>query len=694
MAEEIQLWVRSQGKVWGPLSEMTVEMMVESGLVPRPFEISTDGLAFTPAQAASVIQAAPAAPHAQAVARAPGPPVALRTQGPPLAAPAHAAGAVPHGPAGGGASDPRLGPSASARRPAEPSPSGGLPPRAAPLRPAAGTLPPRSDSAGLPPRVAPDPAAAPPPPPPPRPRVIQAAPVAGRLEEFSPFRLYYLIAAADASGRLSLGEGTDAADLWFKQGTPHAASSAAATLGAFLVSQGALQEVQLADAMSKAPADPIFALIASGQLNPAAVFPLIQQHALGGLQRALALEHGPFAFDPAELPPPSGFPLGQRWELLAGAARRLDRLTLERRLGGRAGQGCRLIGSISELKLTAQELRLLSALDGSRSLAALVQASPAEAETLLRVVLLLSELDRLEWVAVEPTRAAPSGAPPAPEAASGPTPNAAPAAAPKPAPAAAPKPAAAAAPAKGPPVAPKAAPAPTAAPKAEKEADLVALIAALSQQTHFERIGIPRAPGAHPQLKALYFQLAKRYHPDMLPPDAPPRHHKLCEDIVAMLNESYALLGDDAARAAYLEELQAKDEGLSGVDIEAILRAEEDFQRAVVLIKNHKLAEGLAMVEACLKLNEKEGEFYAWRGYARFLLATDKKAQLPAALADVQRALRLSPRCTPAHLLEGQMAKLVDDVEASKRAYKRALDLDPNNVEAQRELRLFEQRKK
>ena len=131
---------------------------------------------------------------------------------------------------------------------------------------------------------------------------------------------------------------------------------------------------------------------------------------------------------------------------------------------------------------------------------------------------------------------------------------------------------------------------------------------------------------------------------------------------------------------------------LDTADIEAILRAEEDFQRAVILIKGNKVRDGLAMIESCIRLNDKEGEFYAWRGYARFLLAQDKKAAFMPAMNDVQKCLKMVARCPPAYLIEANMAKLLGDDETAKKAFKKVLELEPNNIEATRELRLYQQR--
>ncbi len=854
------VWVRDESaRIWGPLSLATLELMVDHGVVSKPFEYSTDGTEFVwapddllvggaslpsaiapPVLAAtsnaptgtSAMKAAVKATRAEQAARAPGtagspgglPPRAgpapvPRAPGSPLppktgvpvagapvphavaaapppkfSAPAQRVPGAPKTPAAAPpsvreAAAPLPQPSPQAAKPAPPKP--GAPaanrvPRATTSKPVIAPPAPGTDggmnldamlkdisefkhklpsevlsearkAAGLPDL---NPAAPPPPPPPINPRSFQAAPPQGRLEEISGLQLYYLIAAADAGGMLTLDEGEDQVRLWFKQGTPQAVQSSSQGLGPFLVEHRAISAEAFEEALAESAEDPVSFLFASGKVNPSAIFPLIQQHSLAVLQRALLIEKGPFTFDPEEAPPSSGFPLGNRWEILAGAARKLDTISLQRRLAGREDQAPRLTGSTAELKLTALELRLATTLDGSRSLTDLIAAAPSEADAQLRVIVLLQELDRLTWQvpggssagAGKPAsvprvsssgrfRVPPAGGPPVatpfasaePPAVSAqqPAPKPPAAAAPVPQPVASARPSATppakppqvAAPAKPPfaapagqptaaaphparPAPPKTSPPRTSPPRtsppktsppgpagpAIKAEDPGSFLAGLREKNFFERLGFTKSETAPPQLKVVYFQYAKIYHPDMLPADATPVQRKQREDILALLNEAYGVLSDDARRKDYLEQLAVEESGLDAADVEGILRAEEDFQRAVVLIRGHKVREGLAMIESCIQLNEKEGEFYAWRGYAKFLLATDKKAAFITAMNDVQKCLKMVARCPPAYLIEANMAKLIGDDEKAKAAFKKVLELEPNNIDATRELRLYQQR--
>jgi tetratricopeptide (TPR) repeat protein len=221
---------------------------------------------------------------------------------------------------------------------------------------------------------------------------------------------------------------------------------------------------------------------------------------------------------------------------------------------------------------------------------------------------------------------------------------------------------------------------------------LTKLLVQLGKKDYFGRLNVVRSRAPIPALKSSYLQLAKVYHPDTVPPNAPPEMRKLKEDVLSLLNEAYSALASDAQRNDYIDELEAKEQ-VGDLDVQAILAAEEDFQRATMLAKARKYAEALALLESCIQMNPKEGEFYAWRGFCRFFGAQDKRAMRNAVLEDLLRALELSPRCAVAWQFQGQVFKLLNETQHAKQAFQKTLEMDPGNVEAQRELRLYEQRK-
>ncbi|OJH37487.1 hypothetical protein BON30_27740 [Cystobacter ferrugineus] len=302
--------------------------------------------------------------------------------------------------------------------------------------------------------------------------------------------------------------------------------------------------------------------------------------------------------------------------------------------------------------------------------------------------------------AAAPSAPAPGAAAAKPAAPSAPAPGAAakPAAPPAPAPTAA-KPAAPSAPAPAPaaePTAKPAAPAPAApsapVPGANDIAALQELAQKMKEQNHFERLGLgPDTNG--PAVRIAYFKLAKLYHPDTNPPGAPPEMEKLKADIFAYIGEAHRTLADEKSRAAYIEELKSGGKKEAEVDVVAILKSEELFRKAGVYIKGRKFAEAVKLLDEAIQLNAEEAEFYAWRGYARFFTFEDKKAGFNEAYKDIQHCLKKNDKVAAGHYFLGVIAKLCGDMSGALKHFQRTVELQPNHIEAQRELRMAAQKK-
>jgi hypothetical protein len=514
----------------------------------------------------------------------------------------------------------------------------------------------------------------------------------------SALHVFALAAVMQGTGRLTLTPEGRSYALSFRRGTvEHAASTDPADdLGRFLVARGALRPDALARAEAAKGAvggDLVAALIAERLVNPADVAALLQEHGARTVQRALAVEAGGWSWTPQAAPPPGAFPLGSPWAMLCAAVRALDAAALMRRLGDREHRAAARIGGrvrVEDLRLTPQEARAAGLFDGARSPAELAAASPGDALVVLRLAVLLGDLQLLSFGASR------KGAPPQPgpststtrTAPATPTPTAKPPAAPpKPAapvpprPATAPaRPAATPAPAPAKPAAP-----PPPAPKPGLDlASLRALLAKLEGADHFAVLNVKQeATGA--QIKIAYFQLAKAYHPDAVPTDTPVEVRKLCHDVFAKVSEAWGVLEDDAARADYLEAL--KGGGTAEVDVARIFEAENLFQTGTLFVKARNYAEGLKKFEEAIALNADEAEFGMWKAWCEFALAGDKRKQAPPAAHAIEQGLKKNPRCAQGYLFLGQMAKIVGDLALAEKHLKRGLDVAPEHADLKRELK-------
>jgi curved DNA-binding protein CbpA len=544
-------------------------------------------------------------------------------------------------------------------------------------------------------------------------------PASGRLETHSPVRLYGLLAVGSHTGLLTLTLSDCTVGIHFRKGNPEFVDSShpedalgTSLLQAKLITPEQLQKAEASK--GRFGGDLLGALFGQGLLQPTSAFTHLAQRAQSILFKGLRAESGSFTFEAKDLPAAKAMPLGNKWAVLSDLVRRIPSTDLLRRLQpvlnlpvmkstGRVVTG--------DLRLTPHEVRVLALIDGVRSVGQLLKDIPQDAEHLLRLVFLLKELDGVSFLSSPQRGAPPPSSHTPPQAAAAPRPgtppNAAqpgtapqaprPAAAPAaPAPAAAkpaaPAPAAAKPAAPAPAAAKPAAPAPAAAaPSTDDLPSLRELAAKLKEQNHFERLSLG-ADTNGPAVKIAYFKLAKQYHPDTLPPGAPPELEKLKADIFAYISEAYRTLSDDKSRAAYIEELKNGGKQEQPVDVEAILKSEELFRKAGLHIKARKFADAVKMLDEAIQLNE-EAEFYAWRGYARFFTHEDKKVGYTEAYRDIQMCLKKNDKIASAYYFLGTIAKLCGDNSGALKHFQKTVELQPNHIDAQREIRMAAQKK-
>ncbi len=737
-----QVFVRNdKGRLWGPLAPQSLELLLDNGLIEGRIQLSIDGLNFAwPGRFEDLREFVPTelwgdglvpqrstTGDAQTTAQA-----AQPTEVPPVAnrAPVAGPGAVPlAGPGTRVAAAAMAGPGAlnssqAARPPAAAQPLPRRPTQAerpAPAaQPAARPATPSHTAAAPAPATTSTTIAEP----------LTALPSAGDLARVSPIRLYFLAASGQLTGKLSAHLGDRQLEVSFRKGNPeHVGSSHPDdSVAAFVARERLTSPEKLAAAEAEKErfgGELLAALFGTGALNPATAFAQLAQRAQAMLLRLVLAESGHFNWTAEELHAHKAMPLGNRWGVLMELVRKVPPAEVRRRMAPAADFPVMKSGglvALSDLRLTPQETRAMGFVDGVRSLNLLARDLPQDADAFFRLAWVLREMDIVSFAATRlPTPSqgdagAPASArrgsgprpavvPPVvtpPQIASAPAPSSSQSSAsasvpprvitppPQPAVARPPPPTITAAPVTRPqpPVmssAPAQAPAPAAPTDFTAElSTLRELLLKQKDQNHFEVLALSeKTDGA--QVKAAYFKLARLHHPDTVPPGAPAELGKLKADIFARVGEAYRTLGDDGSRARYLEEL--KSGGAGEVDVSAILHAEELFQKGCILVKARRFPQALELLNEAIGINAEEGEFYAWRGAARFFSEKDPKKGEAEANADFETALKRNPRCAAAWFFRGQIARVQGDAKKAVGHFKKALDLQPDHLDAQREIR-------
>ena len=189
-----------------------------------------------------------------------------------------------------------------------------------------------------------------------------------------------------------------------------------------------------------------------------------------------------------------------------------------------------------------------------------------------------------------------------------------------------------------------------------------------------------------------YVQLAKKYHPDRyLQENISNDLKQKINSLFQRIGEAYETLSNPTRRKAYLAEVKGTGKKQDSEAIE-IIQAETAFQKGLVLIKTNDFAGAKKELEKAVKLYGKEPEYFCHLAWAQFK-ASDNQVDKDKAKIMVLKALQMNPNMDKAHLYLGYILKEDGKEREAEKRFERAIQCNPNNTEALRELRLFQMRK-
>ena len=460
-------------------------------------------------------------------------------------------------------------------------------------------------------------------------------PLSGTLEVHSWLSLLSLAAASQATGLFELTLPDRQLTVHLRKGSvDHVESNHFGDdLGEILIQRRLLTAEQRNQAVSAAAqfdGQILGALFGLGLVNSNQILPLLSTRALSILTDAAGAESGTFLYTPGELAGHPAMPVGERWPLLSELVRRMPIASVHFRLKPF------LKSSFRKAKGRVNPAELGLNAQETRLVTHLSAASTLEA--ILKTPGLDSEnFLRVTYLLKETTHLLFD----APET-------------------------------------------------TDDLASLKSQLAKMAKLDHFHLLEISEMAAIN-EVRSAYFKAAKLYHPDTVPPQSPREMVDVKSEIFSLIGEAYRTLSNPETRQAYLLKLNGAQP--AEVDISAVLGAEDKFRKACALVKTRKLAEAVTLLDELITLQPQEGEYYAWRGYARYLTVPDKVSAHAAAFKDFKQAIEKNPKCAQAYYFMGQVEKLSGKLEVASKYFAQTVELQPAHIEAQREIRLLSQRK-
>jgi hypothetical protein len=215
----------------------------------------------------------------------------------------------------------------------------------------------------------------------------------------------------------------------------------------------------------------------------------------------------------------------------------------------------------------------------------------------------------------------------------------------------------------------------------------------ITSQDYFQMLGLDRTATTE-QIQKAFIGLAKVWHPDRLPP-ALVDVKDACSKVFTHITEAHATLSDPAKRKDYMTLL--RDGGATPQDqakIQAILEAATEFQKAEFLLKrNMGDAQAYELVRRCVMLDPDQADYQAtlaWLDAQKPEWLSREKTLEKCFILD--RCIQRNPNCERAYFFRGMLYKRADENSKALKDFKKAAELNPRNLDAMREVRLFNMR--
>jgi curved DNA-binding protein CbpA len=220
-----------------------------------------------------------------------------------------------------------------------------------------------------------------------------------------------------------------------------------------------------------------------------------------------------------------------------------------------------------------------------------------------------------------------------------------------------------------------------------------AKLASLEDASHYEVLALSLDASAG-QIAAAFPALARRWHPDRLRPDQAGLRDAVTR-IFSRMTEASAVLSHVDSRQHYDQSLaNALREDEEQEQVSRVLRAAEAFQKAEILIRKRDMAGAEQLARMAFEGDPDQPEYAALFAFVRSRrdgCSDDERKQLLATLKD---ALGRQSHNVRIRYYYACVLKAAGQADKALRELRVVAEQDPSNLEAKRELRLYDMRRK
>jgi tetratricopeptide (TPR) repeat protein len=232
-------------------------------------------------------------------------------------------------------------------------------------------------------------------------------------------------------------------------------------------------------------------------------------------------------------------------------------------------------------------------------------------------------------------------------------------------------------------------------PLPEEEAlrvELAGMAERLQGRDYFAVLGVSRS-ATDDVIRDAYFALAKRTHPDRFS-GASEALRRAAEELFSLVSRAYETLGHRDRRNQYLRAEMTRERDRAEIEEgERALRAELAFQKGLASLKRKANGQALDHFREAVSQYPEEGEYHAYLGFALWLVDPEGRDRVEEARHHILRGRKLAPGSDKPYLFLGRIYKAEGKDALAERMFQKVVELDPDCVDAIRELRLIDMRR-
>ena len=221
----------------------------------------------------------------------------------------------------------------------------------------------------------------------------------------------------------------------------------------------------------------------------------------------------------------------------------------------------------------------------------------------------------------------------------------------------------------------------------EKVREVVALYEVLPDLDYYQVLRVDENTDVD-EIKKTYFQLARKYHPDLFDRGLPDNVKRKIDEVFDYITKAYHTLCDDDAKAAY-DKKKDKPKPKAGDARDDTKRAEVKFRQGKTLFDQTRFDEAVILLQEAIRLDSHKSQYFLLLAMTQSKIKQFQKK----AVSNFQKAIELEPWNPDAYLGLGSLYRREGMPVMASKYLKKALQVDPDHRGARKELAELEGKK-